>query len=137
MLIKLELENNSSLNNFGRCLKDVVDDKLIEHIDTFKSTKDCTNVERLMNFSSSAIIDVLERSPPELFTAMKIFLNRRLPDTLRPYIWSYCLQLNTNIVDVVRMANCCCCCSCGLLGVIVECLLLFSPTTRFTTRVSN
>jgi len=71
----------------------------MEHIGTFKSNEDYTNVERLMNFSSTAIIEVLDKSPPELFTTMKMFLNRRLPDTLRPYIWSYCLQIKTNDLD--------------------------------------
>jgi hypothetical protein len=78
-----------------------VDEDLIEHIGSFKSNQDSTNVERLMNFSSAAIVEVLDKSPPELFTTMKMFLNRRLPDTLRPYIWSYCLQMKTGAVDVV------------------------------------
>ena len=79
----------------------------MEHIGTFKSNEDYTNVERLMNFSSAAIIEVLDKSPPELFTTMKMFINRRLPDTLRPYIWSYCLQIKTNDLDEVWMCFAC------------------------------
>lgn len=100
---QLEIESNSCLNDFGRSLKDVVDEKLIEHIGAFKSNESCTNVERLMNFSSSSIIEMLDKSPPELYTALKIFLNRCVPDTLRPYIWSYTLQLKTTTVDVVSV----------------------------------
>ena len=74
-----------------------------EHIGAFKSNESCTNVERLMNFSSSSIIEMLDKSPPELYTALKIFLNRCVPDTLRPYIWSYTLQLKTTTVDVVSV----------------------------------
>lgn len=99
--MQLEVESNSSLKEFGRCVKDVVDEKLIEHVGMFESTEGCTNVERLLNFSGSSIIEVLHNSPPELFSTMKIFLNRRIPDNLRPYIWSYALQLETQTVNMV------------------------------------
>ena len=99
---QLQIQSHQSLSDFSRCVRSVVDDKLIDHIGNIKSNEESTNVEKLMNYSSSLIIELLDKSPPELFTTTKLFLNRRIPDTLRPFIWSYMLQLKVKSVDMVR-----------------------------------
>jgi len=54
---------------------------------------DPSNVESLINEFSMAAIDMLENSPVNLMNTTKLFVNRPLPGSIRPYIWSRALWL--------------------------------------------
>jgi hypothetical protein len=70
-----------------------------------------SNLHSLLDISSKAIIHALETSPPELGTTTKLFVNRPIPISLRPYIWYRSIvasqfQINTTPeVPISRVAG--------------------------------
>mgnify|MGYP005993187507 CR=1 FL=1 len=55
-----------------------------------------TNVAALVLEISAAAIDMLECGPANLMNSTKLFINRPLPASLRPYIWSRSLYLTNS-----------------------------------------
>lgn len=52
-----------------------------------------SDVDYLIQYSSQSIHEILETSSPEFSSAAKLFLNRSLPVSERPFIWYSCLDI--------------------------------------------
>lgn len=58
-----------------------------------------SNADQMLEIFSVSVIDMLESSPPEMASTLRLFINRPLPECLRSNIWTSCLtkKLNTAI----------------------------------------
>lgn len=67
-----------------------------------------SNVDLLLETCSTEMISLLESSPLEMASTAKLFLNRNIPQSLRPYIWSSALSLSSpnNLNSVRNEYNC-------------------------------
>ena len=54
---------------------------------------------RLLEVTLNAVIEAFDNSPPEFAAAPKIFLNRPLPLSFRPYVWNASLLLAFNNME--------------------------------------
>lgn len=50
-----------------------------------------SNADQMLELFSKTVINMLEASPPEMATTLRLFVNRPLPDSLRSSIWVSCL----------------------------------------------
>jgi hypothetical protein len=85
--------------------EDIIAEK--EAVKSGADGSDPTNVEMLVREFSLAAIDMLENSPVNLMNTTKLFINRPLPGSIRPYIWSRALWLGqkaNNAINFARLA---------------------------------
>ncbi len=110
-------KERSLLEKFSKRMSREVDEELLKHIlkdslvlpleegknyTALPETKKGyhpTNVDKLMDEYSAAIIHMLENSPANIINTTKLFMNRPLPGSIRPYIWSRALWLGDKNVS--------------------------------------
>lgn len=97
----MQQSSDSALEDFNRTLCNSVDSQLLGLIKDTSTKAATSKVEKLMDISAKAVMDVLNSSPPELSSLAKLFLNRPIPLCLRPHIWSASLQLAKKNVKLV------------------------------------
>lgn len=63
------------------------------------------NVDHLTNICTSAVKDILLGSPPQMAKASQIFINRPLPRSLRPFIWSNSFGFNSINAGIYKVCD--------------------------------
>ena len=58
---------------------------------SFSLVEHPSNADQMLELFSKTVINMLEASPPEMATTLRLFMNRPLPDSLRSSIWVSCL----------------------------------------------
>lgn len=96
-LVKLK---SPTLYRFADTLNSAVDHALVQHLRSSRPLLQYS-VDHLVNSVSQSCIDMLVASPPEMATTARVFINRPLPRTLRPFIWSNALGLARERIKVV------------------------------------
>ena len=58
-----------------------------------------SNADQMLELFAKAVMSMLESSPPEMASTLRLFINRPLPDCLRGSVWVACLtkKLNTTV----------------------------------------
>jgi hypothetical protein len=58
-----------------------------------------SNADQMLELFAKAVMTMLEGSPPEMASTLRLFINRPLPDCLRGSVWVACLtkKLNTTV----------------------------------------
>lgn len=86
---------NASNDNITNNLNN---DKSINDNNNDNDKKD-TKKNHLLDVSINAVVEAFDNSPPEFSAAPKIFLNRPLPVSFRPYVWNASLLLSLKNKD--------------------------------------
>ena len=92
-------KNNKENNNFNNNSNNSTDTNVKnEYTRTNNNNiiKHESDVDYLTKYCSQSIHEILETSSPEFSSAAKLFLNRSLPVSERPFIWYSCLDI-TNV----------------------------------------
>lgn len=101
---------DNTLHRFSNKLGEDIDRELVRYINYYAprekekdgvDKKHASNVEVLVNACSKEIVGLLESSPLEMASTAKLFLNRSLPDSLRPHIWTSALSLSTEKLSMI------------------------------------
>ena len=101
----LQQSNDSTLVEFSKALDGSMDKSLIELLNTTNSTEIPKNgsASHLTEICVDTVETLLQRFPPEMATAAKLFLNRPLPVYLRKRIWA--MNLLVDFVELDQMPS--------------------------------
>eukprot|EP00605_Chrysophyceae_sp_TOSAG23-4_P000115 GSChrysophyteH1.ASY1.ANO1.126.1 assembled CDS len=101
-------EKRDLLDSFAARMSREIDEELLKYAEaerTGSDGSDPTNVEMLTREFTLAAIDMLENSPVNLMNTTKLFINRSLPGTIRPYIWTRALWLGKKANSSMNFAR--------------------------------
>lgn len=95
----MQQSKDTMLVDFSDFLNAAIDDHIVEHL--MRGGKKKANVDHLSEVCANIVETILKRSPPELGTTAKLFLNRPLPLYIRRKIWRMILSVETFVLAVM------------------------------------